>query len=881
MKAAGPEKYEHIKFTPPKGVAEAAAKGLELRRKASPSNRGGFTPAQAAKEGIGSGVQRAVNLKNQNTISPDVIRQMVAFFARHEKNKNVPADKKSEPWNAKGYVAWLLWGGDPGRQWAEKVRDQMDAADAKASKKASLPRTGASGALLTGPEYGRAFKTAKGHIDRLVSENRYAEAMDVFEGLGELFRPVYIAASNVKISRADEQRKSRSFLEKVALLRRMTQQGYIRETVESDTDEWARLSVSMDYMEDVAKYLTRNMGRLDGYVKISKAFQHGPFRIVNYYGFQEGEMQAPLTTLDAAAEAIKRAGFGGLLYGSVFLVGAKGQGFAGRYVAATDNITLNIDTKYRKEAVYTLIHDFGHRHWYKVLSDAEREAYTDAYHGAAPSLTVSDRTAILDALVKADFIVAKAIRILPGHITELAGSYLRERLVQVDLRMLRSDWLRQPSIVEALIVMPRTKLYFLEQMRPQSVSNYGRTDVREDYAEVFAHIVTGLLDGGAAYDRFMTALGRGRTAALEPDWMLRMKKGWAQQAAAALRAVDLLDVTTAFQDMIRWIDLLITDLLLDKGFYYTETTLEPIKAIKSKAVSDIRDVREILENGESRVFHIKEGMNPQSHTFAMSNGAVFQFYKERDTQSPMRAANRSGRELLQETLDKATHTFNRKFIRNLNAIVNKSGGSVDFGSGPLEYSVGKVQVVYQDGPKAVTPLRLLDDPARGRISPEAYVKPLQLAQTLLQRRGLDFLWYGNVFIQCANCGGTNENGAHFGVGARYSISQDKITVYDRPNSKLTELLIHEIGHRYYFRFMDGGDRARFDSYFGQVSATSDYGATSSVEDFAEVFAAYVMGHDLDRDQIERFKAFMGRTKRTARSQRYAPYTTESYNRKGL
>lgn len=136
-KAAVPKKYDHIDFKPPQGVADAAAKGLELRQKASPSNRGGFTPAQAAKEGIGSGVQRAVNLKNRDTVSPDVIRQMAAFFARHKKNKDVPADKKGEPWNAKGYVAWLLWGGDLGRRWAEKVRDQMDAAD-KAGKTASL-----------------------------------------------------------------------------------------------------------------------------------------------------------------------------------------------------------------------------------------------------------------------------------------------------------------------------------------------------------------------------------------------------------------------------------------------------------------------------------------------------------------------------------------------------------------------------------------------------------------------------------------------------------------------------------------------------------------------------------------------------------------------
>lgn len=127
--AAGPAKYDHIDFKPPQSVADTAAKGLEYRAKASPSNKGGLTPAEAAEQGIGSGVQRAVNLKNRDNISPEVIKQMTAFFARHEKNKGVAPEHRNEPWNDKGNVAWLIWGGDPGRAWAEKVKAQMEAAD--------------------------------------------------------------------------------------------------------------------------------------------------------------------------------------------------------------------------------------------------------------------------------------------------------------------------------------------------------------------------------------------------------------------------------------------------------------------------------------------------------------------------------------------------------------------------------------------------------------------------------------------------------------------------------------------------------------------------------------------------------------------------------
>lgn len=128
-----PDKYSHIDFKPPSGVAQAAAKGLEYRRKAG--GEGGLSRKEASKEGIGSGVQRAANLKNRDNISPEVINQMVSFFARHEKNKSISEENRGTPWNDKGYVAWLLWGGDAGQRWANKIKRQMEAAD-KESKMA-------------------------------------------------------------------------------------------------------------------------------------------------------------------------------------------------------------------------------------------------------------------------------------------------------------------------------------------------------------------------------------------------------------------------------------------------------------------------------------------------------------------------------------------------------------------------------------------------------------------------------------------------------------------------------------------------------------------------------------------------------------------------
>lgn len=122
-------KYAHIDFKPPKSVASEAEKGLRFRQKAG--DKGGLSVKQAKKENVGSGVQRAVNLKNRDNISPQIIRRMKAFFDRHEKNAKIDNKYKGEPWKDKGYVAWLLWGGNAGRSWANKIIKQMNSADKK------------------------------------------------------------------------------------------------------------------------------------------------------------------------------------------------------------------------------------------------------------------------------------------------------------------------------------------------------------------------------------------------------------------------------------------------------------------------------------------------------------------------------------------------------------------------------------------------------------------------------------------------------------------------------------------------------------------------------------------------------------------------------
>ena len=124
-----PAKYSHIDFKPPQSVQDEAERGLEMRADATPSNRGGLTTAEAGKQGIGSGVSRASQLKRGSNVSPKVIGQMANFFNRHSAYKH---KHKSDP-GGKAQQSWKLWGGNAGRSWANKIKRQMDAADKKDS----------------------------------------------------------------------------------------------------------------------------------------------------------------------------------------------------------------------------------------------------------------------------------------------------------------------------------------------------------------------------------------------------------------------------------------------------------------------------------------------------------------------------------------------------------------------------------------------------------------------------------------------------------------------------------------------------------------------------------------------------------------------------
>jgi hypothetical protein len=117
-------------FVPPQGVINNAKRGLELRRE---FNRGGTEV----------GVARARSLSNSQSIPLETIRRMVSYFARHE------VDKQGEDWGntsnpSAGYIAWLLWGGDAGKTWADSISER----EKKKDKSMNLDTTSAFAKII-------------------------------------------------------------------------------------------------------------------------------------------------------------------------------------------------------------------------------------------------------------------------------------------------------------------------------------------------------------------------------------------------------------------------------------------------------------------------------------------------------------------------------------------------------------------------------------------------------------------------------------------------------------------------------------------------------------------------------------------------------------
>jgi len=179
---------------------------------------------------------------------------------------------------------------------------------------------------------------------------------------------------------------------------------------------------------------------------------------------------------------------------------------------------------------------------------------------------------------------------------------------------------------------------------------------------------------------------------------------------------------------------------------------------------------------------------------------------------------------------------------------------------------------------------------------QSYIRHIDRAYQLIHAKKLGKLWYGVMFLDSTDYKELtkDEQEAYEKLGYQdlksqagvYHSGDDTVRLTAPPSSSLTNTIVHELGHRYWYKRMSWARRKRFNdlvrtnfseqyrefppgitedrtelpgTYLKPVSPVESYGFSSIEEAFATVFAAYVTNEvsaKLNRDQLESFKSVL-------------------------
>ena len=104
-----------VSLKPTAGMAAAARRGLKLHEEGKSGD--GLKPETVA---------RANRLARREEMNPDWVREMNAWFARHYPSSTSDGWDKAPDYSP-FFVAYLLWGGTPAKNWAARKVKQMEA----------------------------------------------------------------------------------------------------------------------------------------------------------------------------------------------------------------------------------------------------------------------------------------------------------------------------------------------------------------------------------------------------------------------------------------------------------------------------------------------------------------------------------------------------------------------------------------------------------------------------------------------------------------------------------------------------------------------------------------------------------------------------------
>jgi hypothetical protein len=338
----------------------------------------------------------------------------------------------------------------------------------------------------------------------------------------------------------------------------------------------------------------------------------------------------------------------------------------------------------------------------------------------------------------------------------------------------------------------------------------------------------------------------------------------AVKAAAKASKVYLLSVKTFLENLQQ-------DLLINKGFWQP-TRGKPMGMLAKPKSTIVRALHNAIEAIESPRYEYEYGHKDLLSAPWNTNPAFV--FSDLDG---MNAVLRGVALRADDQVKKIDGLLTRGVWKTLNQILDGYAGEVGAGKDAdnswsiskgyesTELNLGRVRVKFEGTPVDPMGLDRTKQKKYGRNTwdypkeRKKVVDQLKKTQALLKNRGLESeIWYGDIHVLAHGSGYVFKDAKKRSrrAAADWSHHDDSVRIFGAHNV-YPGMLIHELGHRYYYRVMTQKDRDAFDKWYGEVKATSGYGASSTVEDFAEVFMEYVLGKmKLDRDQIERFEAVL-------------------------
>lgn len=140
-------------------------------------------------------------------------------------------------------------------------------------------------------------------------------------------------------------------------------------------------------------------------------------------------------------------------------------------------------------------------------------------------------------------------------------------------------------------------------------------------------------------------------------------------------------------------------------------------------------------------------------------------------------------------------------------------------------------------------------------------RTLNTVASMIRSKGVGDLLYGQIEVLPMSKGKLRGK-FRLGLEAVYRPGSDTISLYMLPiayeGDHAALSIIHELGHRYYYKRMKQPQRLLWDDWSSRykVPAVSERGGESPAEKFAEAFAWYVTGKKMSPDQREEFEAIM-------------------------